>query len=84
MNANLLVLDRPELLPAGVEFMRETPEMPETAYDLGGVACLASYENGSMDSDGTETTMSVDPGTMDPYTFDTEGDLSASSVISLN
>lgn len=53
-------------LPAGAELMRLTPRV---VVNLGGIACVASAETGSTDADGTETTASIDPGTMDPYTF---------------
>ena len=55
-------------LPAGAELMRATPKV---VVNLGGIACVASAETGSSDADGTETTASIDPGTMDPYTFST-------------
>jgi hypothetical protein len=54
------------LPPAGVELMHETPEL--TVRGLGNVASGISLQ-GSSDADGTETTSSMDPGTMDPYTM---------------
>jgi len=54
--------------PAGHEFMRETPEL---VRGIGGAASEFSEVSidGSSDADGTETTASVDPGTMDPFTL---------------
>jgi hypothetical protein len=63
---NTLLSDPSEyLLPAGVELLYETPEMPAS---VGKTACTACFENGSMDADNTGTTESIDPDFMDPFT----------------
>lgn len=68
MNPRLFESSDKHLLPAGVELMHETPE---TIRTIGGAASEFSEISlqGSTDADGSETTSSLDPGTLDPFTL---------------